>query len=82
MLRILLAILLLIPLPVLAEDVPGEVTVNEAFDDSTYETGLTISGGNSAAYIYCEEQGHYGTSGFSSSVIISQSPRSICASVI
>ena len=30
----------------MAEDVPGEVTVNEAFDDSTYETGLTISGGN------------------------------------
>ena len=36
MLRILLAIFLLIPLPVLAEEVPGEVTVNEAFDDSTY----------------------------------------------
>ncbi len=65
MLRILLAVLLLIPLPVLAQEVPGEVTVNEAFDDSTYETGLTISGGTSDAYIYCEEQGRYGTTGCS-----------------
>ena len=61
MLRILLAIFLLIPLPVLAEDVPGEVTVNEAFDDSTYETGLTVSGGS----IYCQEQDRYGTKGCS-----------------
>ena len=38
--------LLLIPLPVLAEDVIGEVTVSEDFSDSTYQTGLTISGGN------------------------------------
>ena len=51
MFRLLLSVLLLIPLPVLAEDVPYEVTVNEAFDDSTYEEGLTISGGNSDAYI-------------------------------
>ena len=65
MLRILLAIFLLIPLPVWAEDVPGEVTVNEAFDDSTYETDLTISGGNTDAYIYCNEQGRYGTTGCS-----------------
>ena len=65
MLRILLAIFLLIPLPVLAEDVLGEVTVNEAFDDSTYETGLTISGGNQTAYIYCNEQDRYGTTGCS-----------------
>ena len=63
MLRILLAIFLLIPLPVLAEDVPGEATVNEAFDDSTYETGLTISGGNQDAFIYCNEQNQYGTTG-------------------
>ena len=65
MLRILLAIFLLIPMPVLAEDVPYEVTVNEAFDDSTYEEGLTISGGSSDAYIYCSEQGHYNTTGCS-----------------
>ena len=65
MLRILLAIFLLIPLPVLAEDVPGEVTVNEAFDDSTYESGLTISGGSSDAFIYCNEQDTYGTTGCS-----------------
>ena len=65
MLRILLAIFLLIPLPVLAEDVPGEVTVNEAFEDSTYESGLTISGGSSDAYIYCSEQDTYGTTGCS-----------------
>ena len=61
MFRLLLSVLLLIPLPVLAEDVPYEVTVNEAFEDSTYEEGLTISGGNQAAYIYCNEQGRYGT---------------------
>ena len=65
MLRILLAFLLLIPLPVLAEEVPGEVTVNEAFEDSTYETGLTVSGGNQTAYIYCNEQDRYGTTGCS-----------------
>ena len=65
MLRILLAFFLLIPLPVLAEDVPGEVTVNEAFDDSTYESGLTISGGNQDAFIYCSEQNQYGTTGCS-----------------
>ena len=65
MFRLLLSVLLLIPLPVLAEDVPYEVTVNEAFDDSTYEEGLTISGGSSDAYIYCSKQGHYGTSGCS-----------------
>ena len=65
MLRILLAFLLLIPLPVLAEDVPGEVTVNEDFSDSTYQDGLTISGGSSDAYIYCNEQGRYGTTGCS-----------------
>ena len=56
---------LLIPGAVLAEDVPNEVTVNEAFEDSTYETGLTISGGSTDAYIYCQEQGRYGTTGCS-----------------
>jgi hypothetical protein len=61
MLRLLLAILLLIPLPVLAQDVLGEVTVNEGFDDSTYESGLTVSDGS----IYCGEQGSYGTTGCS-----------------
>ena len=30
-----------------------EVTVNEAFDDSTIRNGLTISGGNQDAFIYC-----------------------------
>ena len=55
--------LLLIPLPVLAEDVIGEVTVSEDFSDSTYQTGLTISGGNSNAFIYCSEQNQYGTTG-------------------
>ena len=44
---------------------PGEVTVNEAFDDSTYETGLTISGGNQDVFIYCSEQDRYGTTGCS-----------------
>lgn len=63
--RLLLALLLLVPMPVLARDVPGEVTVNEDFSDSTYQDGLTISGGNTDAYIYCDEQGHYNTSGCS-----------------
>ena len=65
MFRLLLSVLLLIPLPVLEEDVPYEVTVNEAFEDDTYEEGLTISGGNSDAYIYCNEQNQYGTTGCS-----------------
>jgi hypothetical protein len=65
MLRLCLALFLLIPTPVFAEEVPGEVTVNEAFEDDTYETGLTISGGNTAASIYCNEQGRYGTTGCS-----------------
>ena len=57
--------LIAVPIPALAEDVPYEVTVNEGFEDSTYETGLTISGGNSSAYIYCNEQNQYGTTGCS-----------------
>jgi hypothetical protein len=65
MLRVLLVLILLIPMPVWAEDVPGEVTVNEDFSDSTYQDGLTISGGNSDAYIYCSEQGNYNTTGCS-----------------
>jgi hypothetical protein len=65
MLRLCLALFLLIPTTVFANEVPGEVTVNEAFEDNTYETGLTISGGNTAASIYCNEQGRYGTTGCS-----------------
>ena len=65
MLRLCLALFLLIPTTVFANEVPGEVTVNEAFEDDTYETGLTISGGNTAASIYCNEQGRYGTTGCS-----------------
>ena len=57
--------LIAVPIPALAEDVPYEVTVNEGFEDSTYESGLTISGGNTDAYIYCNEQGRYGTTGCS-----------------
>jgi hypothetical protein len=56
-------------MPVWAEDVPGEVTVNEDFSDSTYQDGLTISGGNSDAYIYCSEQGNYNTSGCSLAIV-------------
>ncbi len=63
--RIALVFFLVLPLPVMAEDVPYEVTVNEGFEDSTYESGLTISGGNSSAYIYCNEQNRYGTTGCS-----------------
>ena len=40
MLRLCLALFLLIPTPVFANEVPGEVTVNEGFEDSTYETIL------------------------------------------
>jgi hypothetical protein len=69
MLRVLLVLILLIPMPVWAEDVPGEVTVNEDFSDSTYQDGLTISGGNSDAYIYCSEQGNYNTSGCSLAIV-------------
>ena len=57
--------LIAVPIPALAEDVPYEVTVNEGFEDSTYESGLTISGGNTNAYIYCNEQNQYGTTGCS-----------------
>ena len=62
--RIGLVLLLLLSLPASAEDVPYEVTVNEAFEDNTYE-GLTISGGNQDAFIYCNEQNQYGTTGCS-----------------
>ena len=41
----------------------SEVTVNEDFTDSTYQAGLTISGGSQAAFIYSSEQGRYGTTG-------------------
>ena len=61
----LVAAFMLITLPVIAQDVPYEVTVNEAFEDDTYEEGLTISGGNTDAYIYCNEQNQYGTTGCS-----------------
>ena len=61
LLRLCLALFLLIPTPVFANEVPGEVTVNEGFEDSTYETGLTVSTGS----IYCDEQDRYGTTGCS-----------------
>ena len=62
---ITLVLFTLLPSTVLAEEVPNEVTVNEAFEDDTYETGLTVSGGNQAAYIYSAEQGSYNTTGSS-----------------
>ena len=41
-----------------------EQTVNEDFSDSTYQTGLTISGGGTnPAYIYTFENNQYGTTG-------------------
>ena len=40
-----------------------EVTVNEDFQDSTYQAGLTITDGNSASFIYTSEQNQYGTTG-------------------
>ena len=38
----LIAAFMLTTLPVIAQDVPYEVTVNEAFEDSTYEEGLIL----------------------------------------
>ena len=32
----MLVFLLIVPLPVFAEDVPNEVTINEAFDDTVH----------------------------------------------
>jgi hypothetical protein len=61
-LRLIIVGLLIYPFPIA---VAVEQTVNEGFEDSTYETGLTISGGNTDAYIYCSEQGNYNTTGCS-----------------
>jgi len=61
-LRLLVVGLLIYPMPIA---MGAEVTVNEDFNDSTYQTGLTISGGNQAAYIYAGEQDRYGTTGSS-----------------
>ena len=62
LLRLLVVGLLIYPFPIA---VAVEQTVNEDFSDSTYQDGLTISGGNSNAYIYCNEQNQYGTTGCS-----------------
>ena len=59
-LRLLVVGLLIYPMPIA---IAVEQTVNEDFSDSTYQTGLTISGGNEAAYIYTFENGSYGTTG-------------------
>ena len=59
-LRLLVVGLLIYPLPIA---IAQEVTVNEDFSDSTYQAGLTISGGNSNAFIYTNENNQYGTTG-------------------
>ena len=61
--RLIIVGLLIYPLPVFAEDVPNEVTINEDFQDSTYQDGLTVTDGNSASFIYFHEQNLYGTTG-------------------
>ena len=52
--------MLIYPLPLAMAQ---EVTVNEDFTDDTYQAGLTISGGNSNAFIYTGENDSYGTTG-------------------
>jgi len=59
-LRLLVVGLLIYPMPIA---MGAEVTVNEDFSDSTYQAGLTISGGSQDAYIYTNEQGSYNTTG-------------------
>ena len=59
-LRLLVVGLLIYPMPLV---MGAEVTVNEDFSDSTYQAGLTISGGNQNAFIYDNEQNRYGTTG-------------------
>ena len=59
-LRLLVVGLLIYPLPIA---IAQEVTVNEDFTDNTYQASLTISGGNSNAYIYTSENNQYGTTG-------------------
>ena len=58
LLRLLIVGLLIYPMPI---GMAQEVTVNEGFEDSTYEAGLTVSGGTN----YCDEQNQYGTTGCS-----------------
>jgi len=58
--RLLTVLLLIYPMPLVMS---AEVTVNEDFSDSTYQAGLTISGGNQNAFIYDNEQNRYGTTG-------------------
>ena len=65
----LLVLLLLLPTTVLAEEVPNEVTINEDFSDSSYQKGLTISGGSQTAYIYTGENDSYNTTGNSLAII-------------
>ena len=61
-LRLLVVGLLIYPLPLAYAT---EVTVNEGFEDSTYEAGITISlhTGSSAPFIYTSETNQYGTTG-------------------
>jgi hypothetical protein len=58
--RLLIVGLLIYPMPIA---MAIEQTVNEDFTDSTYQTGLTISGGSQDAYIYSSEPSQYGTTG-------------------
>ena len=61
-LRLLIVGLLIYPLPIAYAT---EVTVNEGFEDSTYEAGITISlhTGSNAPFIYTSETNQYGTTG-------------------
>ena len=58
--RLLVVGLLIYPMPIV---MATEVTVSEDFSDSTYQAGLTISGGSSDAYSYNFEQDSYNTTG-------------------
>ena len=52
LLRLLVVGLLIYPFPIA---VAVEQTVNEDFSDSTYQDGLTISGGNSNCLLYTSD---------------------------
>ena len=56
--RLLVVVLLIYPMPI---GMAQEVTVNEGFEDSTYETSLTISSAYSMSIM--DYSGYYGTTG-------------------
>ena len=61
LLRCIIVGLLIYPFPIA---IAVEQTVNEDFQDSTYQDGLTVNDGTAtASFIYTSEQDTYGTTG-------------------